>query len=172
MPQQPQQQPGPRTAADDRDAIVQQVYAYCRAMDRMDIELGYRVWHDDGEADYGAAIFRGSGRGFIDYVTASHAAFVAHSHQVSNVLVRLDGDRAASESYVTATLRREDGGATSQITVRGRYLDRWSYRGGRWAIDKRIYLHDFDEVRQVVATGMPSAARRDRSDPSYAVLDI
>jgi hypothetical protein len=165
-------QPTSRTPADDRDAIVRQVYAYCRAMDRMDVELGYAVWHEGGEADYGPSIFQGTGRGFVDYVTKGHATLTAHSHQVTNVLLTLEGDRATSESYVTAALRSETEQGLMQTTVRGRYLDRWSFRHGRWAIDKRVYVHDFDDVRAVTPSGLPSSARRDRSDPSYAILDL
>lgn len=149
---------------------MQQIYRYCRAMDRMDVELGYSIWHEDGEADYGKAIYRGSGRGFIDFVTASHAGMIAHSHQVTTVIVTLDGERAASESYVTAALRFAEGDRLKEITARGRYCDRWSFREGKWAIDRRIYLHDFDDVREVVPTALPSISTRDRTDPSYRTL--
>jgi hypothetical protein len=161
-----------RSAADDRQAIAQQIYLYCRAMDRMDVSLGYSIWHEDGEADYGEAIFQGSGYGFIDFVNGSHADTHAHSHQVTNLIIILDGDRASSESYVTAALRIMDGKVEKQLTVRGRYLDGWSYRAGRWAIDKRVFVHDFDDVRIVQPTGAPSGGARDTSDPSYAVLGL
>ena len=37
----------------DRQAITDQIYRYCRAMDRIDHELGYSIWHEDAVADYG-----------------------------------------------------------------------------------------------------------------------
>lgn len=50
----------------------------------------------------------------------------------------------------------------------GRYLDRWSFREGRWAIDHRLYVRDLGyEVAGVV---LDSGARRDRSDPSYPLF--
>jgi hypothetical protein len=55
----------------DRQQITQLLYRYCRAVDRVDEELGYTIWHDDGEADYGR-VYRGSGRGFIDFVCDAH----------------------------------------------------------------------------------------------------
>ena len=115
----------------DRQAITELIYRYCRSMDRIDAELGYSIWHDDAEADYGQ-VYRGSGRGFIDFVCAQHRHLLGHSHQISNILIDLDGDRAASESYVTATLRMLQGEQLKQITVWARYVDRWSRRGGRW----------------------------------------
>lgn len=153
----------------DRQAITDQIYRYCRAMDRIDHELGYSIWHEDGTADYGEAVFVGTGRGFVDHVCAQHVQMLVHSHQVSNVIIELDGDRAASEAYVTARLRMERGGKLLQMVVVSRYLDLWSKRDGRWAIDHRQTVMDMDEIREV--TPMKShEVRRDRSDPSYGVL--
>jgi hypothetical protein len=160
-----------RSPADDRHAIAQQIYLYCRAMDRMDVSLGYSIWHEDGEADYGS-VFQGSGYAFIDFVNRRHAEMHAHSHQVTNLMIFLDGDAASSESYVTAVLRMANGEGEKQLTARGRYLDRWSHRASRWAIDRRVYVHDFDDVRMVEPTGMASGGKRDTSDPSYAVLGL
>ena len=156
-------------AVADRQAITDLIYRYCRSMDRIDVELGYSLWHEDAIADYGE-FYQGTGRGFIDLVCAQHRQLLAHSHQISNVIIELDGDRAGSESYVMATLRLLKDGQLKQMTVWSRYVDRWSRRGGRWGIDKRIAMRDFDEVRDVVAMSNSSVGRRDRSDPSYTVL--
>ena len=153
----------------DRMAITEAIYRYCRAMDRIDAELGHSVWHEDGEADYGA-IYRGSGRGFVDWACVAHRTMLATSHRVTNVLVTLDADRAASESYVVATLRRMDGSRLVQTSAWGRYVDRWSRREGRWAIDRRNYVHDFDEVREIMETALPGSGRPDRDDPTFQVL--
>jgi len=161
-----------RSETSDRQAITQMLHLYCRAMDRMDLALGYSIWHDDGEADYGEAIFRGTGRGFVDFVAEAHRRMIAHSHQVTTITIRLAGDRAASESYVIAALRFAEGEQLRETTTRGRYLDRWSFRNGRWAIDKRVYAHDFADVRDVQPTSIPTRASRDRSDPSYEVLAL
>ena len=155
----------------DRQAIKEQLYRYCRAMDRIDHELGYSVWHDDGTADYGARVFQGSGRDFIDHVCKQHSHMINHSHQVTNIIIELNGDKAASEAYVTATLRMERGGKLMQITVLSRYLDRWSKRDGRWGIDHRETLMDMDEVREVNPMGGDDRWRRDPTDPSYQLLD-
>ncbi len=80
-----------------RQKITDQIYRYCRAMDRIDRALGYSIWHADGTADYGEN-FQGSGQGFIDHVCQQHAGLQHHSHQVSNVIIELDGDRAGSEA--------------------------------------------------------------------------
>jgi hypothetical protein len=154
----------------DRQAITDLIYRYCRSVDRLDIPLGHSIWHEDGEADYGEAVYRGSGRGVIDYVCAQHLHALHHSHQVSNIVIELDGDRAGSESYVTANLRLKRGEQLLQISVWGRYIDNWSRRNGRWGLDKRLSVRDFDEIREVKPVYEHDVARRDRGDPSYSVL--
>jgi hypothetical protein len=153
----------------DRMAITEALHRYCRAMDRIDAELGYSVWHVDGEADYGV-IYRGSGRGFVDWACSAHRAMLATVHRVTNEIVTLAGEQAASECQVVAVLRRKDGSRLLQTSAWGRYLDRWSRRDGRWAIDRRVYVHDFDEVREVTASALPGTGRRDSQDPSYLLL--
>lgn len=156
----------------DREEIRELIYRYCRAVDRIDAELGYSVWHEDGTADYGDAIFIGSGRGAIDLICDAHRQLVAHSHQISNITLSIAGDRASSESYVFATLRLSGAEGELQAGIWGRYVDRWSRRAGRWGIDHRVCVIDFDEVRPVTAFAAPQGyARRDRDDPSYAAPD-
>ncbi len=152
----------------DRLAITQQIYRYCRSVDRLDVPLGHRVFHPDSHADF--VIYKGSGRGWIDFVCERHRSFLHHSHQVTNIIIDLDGDRAGSEAYVTATLRARDGGRIVQRQFWARYVDRWSRRDGGWAIDERECVIDFDSVTDVTPMADHERARRDPSDPSYAVL--
>jgi hypothetical protein len=154
----------------DRQAITELIYRYCRAMDRIDAPLGYSIWHEDAVADYGPDVYQGTGRGFIDFVCAVHRKTLTHSHQVSNIIIQLDGEQAGSESWVRVDLRVMRGEKLMQTTVWGRYIDRWSRRNGRWGIDKRVTIMDFDEIREVVAISKVARGSRDRDDPSYTVL--
>ena len=154
----------------DRQAITDLIYRYCRAVDRLDVALGHSLWNDGALADYGEPVYQGDGRGVIDHICAQHRHLLHHSHQVSNILIDLDGDRAGSESYVTASLRMRRGEQLKHMTVWGRYVDQWSRRDGRWGLDKRISIRDFDEVRDALPMYAHDTGRRDRSDPSYAVL--
>ncbi len=157
-------------AAADRAEISDLIYRYCRAMDRIDHEQGYAIWHEDGLADYGPDFFQGSGRGFIDWVCETHKHLDAHSHQISNIVIEVNGERAGSEAYVTATLRMNRDGKHMQMTVWGRYIDQWSKRSGRWGIDKRVTVMDFDEIREVIPMKQHSDGSRDHADPSYAAI--
>jgi hypothetical protein len=155
-------------AAADRLAITDQLYRYCRSVDRLDVPLGHSVFHDDATAVF--PTYEGSGRGWIDYICAEHRHFLHHSHQVTNVVIELDGDRAGSESYVFATLRSADGDKVLQHQFWARYVDTWSKRSGHWAIDSRECVIDFASVDGVTPLGEHARATRDRTDPSYGVL--
>lgn len=155
--------------ADDRLAIMDKVYRYCRSVDRLDIPVGHSCWHEDGTAKFPR--YDGSGRSWIDFICEEHLLFLDHSHQVTNILIELDGDRADSESYVTATLRRkEDDGRIVLVEFWARYLDTWSKRDGEWAIDHRECVVDYGATREITPIPTNGQARRDAADPSYAVL--
>jgi hypothetical protein len=152
-----------------RAEITQLIYRYCRSVDRLDVPLGHSIWNEGGWADYGD-IYQGPGKGVIDLICSQHRHTLAHSHQVSNILIDLNGEQAGSESYVTATLRLQRGDQLMQIGVWGRYIDRWSRQAGRWGLDKRITIRDYDEMRPVTEMHQHKVATRDRDDPSYGAL--
>ncbi|MCB2073142.1 MAG: nuclear transport factor 2 family protein [Novosphingobium sp.] len=155
----------------DRSQITEALYTYCRAVDRVDRELGYSIWNEGAQVDYGEAIFVGPARGVIDHICDSHLQGIAHSHQIANVIIRLDGDRAFSEAYVNSAMRMMHEGELLQVNTRGRYLDRWSRRDGRWGIDRRVFVNDFDEVRRAVPGSIPPRLTLDRNDLSYALFE-
>jgi SnoaL-like domain len=157
-------------AAADKQEIADLIYRYCRSMDRMDHEQGYAIWHEDAIVDYGPDGFQGTGREFIDWVCETHKQLDAHSHQVTNIVIELDGDKAASEAYCIATLRAHRDGKHTQLMVWNRYIDQWSKRNGRWGIDKRVTVIDFDEQREVTPIGQRSLGSRDHGDPSYQAI--
>lgn len=152
----------------DRLAITDKLYRYCRSVDRLDVALGHSVFHPDSYADFSG--YKGTGRGWIDYICQEHRKFLHHSHQVSNIVIDLNGDRAGSEAYVTATLRIRAGDRIEQRQYWARYVDEWSRRDGQWGIDKRECVIDFDARSDVTPMNEHKRSQRDRTDPSYAVL--
>jgi hypothetical protein len=155
----------------DKQAIRDLIYTYCRAVDRLDVPLGHSIWHEDGYADYGASYYQGPGRGVIDTICQHHLGMLSHSHQVTNVLIELDGDDAGSEAYVTQSGQMEREGQLYHIGTWGRYLDRWQRRDGKWGLLHRVVVFDHQELREtetMPSHGIPPA--RDASDPSYRIL--
>jgi hypothetical protein len=114
----------------DHSAIRSVLNRYCRGLDRMDKAMSYGVFSDDASAHY-HDLYEGSGHGFVDWVWVAHEQMERHSHQISNILIELDGDKAVSEAYVTITLWTQPPD-TREIVCRGRYLDRWERRDGGW----------------------------------------
>jgi hypothetical protein len=153
----------------DRLAITDQIYRYCRSVDRLDVAVGHRAFHPDSHADFSPG-YVGSGRGWIDHICEKHREFLHHSHQVTNVIIELDGERAGSESYVYASLQRQDGDRVLQHEFWARYVDQWSKRGGAWAIDRRDCIVDYGTIREVTPLPGNPRSRRDAADPSYAAL--
>lgn len=149
-----------------KDEIRAQIYNYARGLDRMDRELATRVWHADGTANY-IGTYEGTGAGFVDWVWPFHEQLTAHSHQITNVLIEVDGGTAVSEAYVMASLHTQSVDGASTLLVRSRYADTWSKRDGRWAIDHRIAITDMRTTSVADDPGEPTEGRRDRGDPSY-----
>ena len=153
-----------RAALDEllaKQAITEVLHRYCYAMDTNDAELGYQVWHDDGTAHY-EGMFDGSGRDFVDFGQAGHrATFDATSHQVTNIAITIDGNRATSASYVTAACRFRETGLV--YLIRGRYLDAWSCRESTWRIDTRRFVTD---LWQIVPSNQEFMPVVDASAPS------
>ena len=142
---------------------------YCRAMDRMDDALALRVWHTDGTVSYAPGIFAGTAPEFVRWVRGVHEGVDATTHRIANVVVRVRADRAVSEAYGHVMLVSRTQAGTGVVRhAYGRYVDRWSWRDGRWAIDHRDYLRDLGYEHSVPL--LSSAAGRDRSDLSYGVL--
>jgi len=153
----------------DKLEITDKIYRYCRSVDRLDVPVGHSVFHEDSHADFSPG-YVGTGRGWIDYICEEHKKFLYHSHQVTNVIIELDGDHAGSEAYVYASLHRQDGDKVFQHEFWARYVDTWSKRGGDWAIDRRDCIVDYGVLREVTPLPGNPRSRRDREDPSYGVL--
>jgi hypothetical protein len=151
-------------------AIRRVLQNYCRAIDRLDRELMLTVWHPGATVDY-RGLFTGTGEEVTDHFMESHLKYSGHSHQVTNLAVKVHGDRAVSEAYVTARLRwiKHESGRPVDMVVSGRYLDQWSKRDGTWAIDRRIYHNDVNSEYEVVG-GFGTTSTRSRDDEAYTLF--
>jgi hypothetical protein len=132
-----------------KQAIAEVLFRYCQAVDRIDPAIWQTVWHDGAVAHY-EGMFDGPASELMDWIFEAHRGSEATSHQVTNTVVAVDGDRGASTSYVTACIRS----GANDIVVRGRYLDQLSVRDGEWRIDERRFESD---VMQLIPVGPPPA---------------
>jgi hypothetical protein len=155
-----------------KEAIREKLASYCRSVDRLDHELGYSVFTEDSELDYGPS-FKGTGREFIDWCIKSHLNLTATSHRISNTKIVVKADKAYSETYLFGLMRRlpAENGDVFEINVVGRYLDEWSCSGADWRIAKRQFVQDFAKMTKVDVNMGSYGSTRDNNDPSYEVFD-
>jgi hypothetical protein len=118
---------------------------YCRGIDRGDKALIASVYHDDAYDDHGT--FKGSPREFAEVVVdRMDGTGVIGQHNVTNVLIELDGDRARGESYfVTWNPEADATGMGRLMLVLGRYLDTFERRDGVWKIATRQVVIDWTQ---------------------------
>lgn len=80
-----------------KEAIRDQIYTYCRALDWIDNELGYSVFAEDSKVNYGPTFPKGTGRQFIDNMLNQHRHMISTHHMMTNILIKVDGNKAASD---------------------------------------------------------------------------
>ena len=129
----------------EKDKIRDQIFNYCRALERIDNELGYTIFAEDSEVDYGPT-YKGTGRGFIDMMLKMHRKMVSTHHMMTNILIKFneDGTKAASETYMYAACKYKNkkGEASFTVEARCRDIDNWEKRDGKWVIVKRVVAGD------------------------------
>jgi hypothetical protein len=126
-----------------KQAIHELGMAYCRAVDRGDETLLRSLFHSD------ANIVSGVINGGIDEFAPAIVGLIrghlkSSFHSVANEWVRVSGDTAVGESYVTAFTLAGEGPGAMQTISGGRYLDRYDRRDGTWKIAERVFVMDFN----------------------------
>ena len=138
----------PPTAVEDRMAIEQlEMGDYPRALDGGHWQTYAAMWTDDGEFLYRGKTYKGPAE--IAKVFdrpprpaapgAPPAVPTRTMHIVSNLSLKLDGDKATDQAY-WQTLGVRDG--RSVILGAGHYEDELRRVGGHWKFAKRAILYD------------------------------
>jgi hypothetical protein len=179
----------------DRQEIEHVLKLYCRAIDRLDMELLKSIYHPDGTDDHGS--FCGNAHEFAEYIIPSmQVAITDGIHTVTHCTIDVEGDFATSEAYYWA-YQRSPGGeevvtaffgedyaakARAEGTIDGyhdyycggRYIDLFERRNGQWKILRRKITNEWNDIRpsdritgqgHVALFNLPG--RRDRQDPVY-----
>lgn len=120
----------------DRHQITDALHRYSRGIDRADRELALSAYHDDAIDDHGPVVLPASE--VVDWALEMHAEqHVAHTHQISNIVIEIDGDVAHCESYFSVFCKNR---VKPNMVTSGRYVDRFERRDGRWAIAARVAI--------------------------------
>ncbi len=162
----------------DKQAIAEVLYRRARAGDRSDAELAHSCYHPGATERHGT--FDGEAADFIDRVSWTRpkpgSPIKGMQHLITNVLVDFEGDDDAFvESYHVAYCQMTDG---TDAAIGGRYLDRFSRQGGRWAITHRDVIFDWSRVEPETEkfwARHPAAdflyGKRGEDDPLYAYVE-
>lgn len=130
----------------DRCEIEALLIRYCTLVDRGDVDaLVLEVFADDGVDNHGLGVWRDR-EGLRDGFNWVLSRFAGTVHQITNVAVQLDGDRATSRCYVTGWhwLPREGegrraAGRQADFVVVGAYDDELERRPEGWRIVHRTF---------------------------------
>ncbi|MDM0108391.1 nuclear transport factor 2 family protein [Variovorax sp. J22R24] len=158
-----------------KQAITELLYKYPRALDRLDRELLMSIGHPDAKVQFGKTTFP-NWTAYTDWMMKAHATMLGNNHRITNILIEVHGDTAVSESTGTATLlvKQDTGDDYEERWMHSRYLDKWSRRGGKWALGARQTVMDYRTVKPVSAADVKNmyqvGARTGRNDPSYALF--
>lgn len=178
-----------RSRAQDDAEIRRVVLTYCRAVDRCDAELLRSVYHDDAVDEHGSG-FSGSADDFVAWVMGVlRQRFSMTMHTVPNILVEIDGDVAAVESYlvayhiaahavrdaiddVVADEVATDGRGPVLRILGGRYVDRFEWRPDvGWRIAHRVVVAEWHAEHHDALLPLPAGMTqgvRDRTDVIYS----
>jgi hypothetical protein len=170
----------------DRLAILDLVYRWCRAADRLDYDAMPALFHPDAFDDHGP--YQGDIPGLIEWMRKRHQVITFSMHQMTNVLIEFaDDDNALVESCMSLVQRYAPGAGDSlaQLTnatfakescvdlhTRSRYIDRVQKRNGTWRVLRRTLVQDWKQIIEVpdAPANRPGAlvGRRDQDDFIFA----
>lgn len=160
----------------DKQALVELVQSYSRAVDRRDYALLASLYTEDGIDDH-TGQYSGSASGFVAWLAKALEGVDATTHHVHNVTLALDGDRAEGEVYLTAYNRlRSASGELTELVQGLRYLDHYRRDAERWRFARRTVVCDWaqhgpafwDSSHPLIAG--KRYGRGGADDASYAVL--
>lgn len=118
---------------------------YMRGLDRLDRELLLSVFADDAWCDYG--FIKGSATEFVSFAITALADHEANQHMIGNVLIDIEGDEAFGEVYFNAYHKVPGETGFDDVTIAGRYLDRYEKRDGAWKFVYRSERVDWSRTQ-------------------------
>lgn len=128
----------------DRLAIAETLALYCRGIDRCDAQQLAAVFTPDARIDYGDGARPVAE--VIPALIASLGAMRLTQHNISNTVIRINGESAKAETNCVALHLIPAPGGETEVVVGGRYLDRLEKREGRWRIAERLYVMDWNRT--------------------------
>jgi ketosteroid isomerase-like protein len=162
----------------DEFALRKLVHAYCRAVDRGDIDLLRDLYHHDAVDAHGG-FSEGTADEFLGQLAAGRPYIRSMQHNITTVNFAIGADAAEGEIYTIAVHTFAAGGRDVDLIVGGRYLDRYEKRGDIWKIAERTIVTDWAQVRDPSVMDLSHPITKDTlkgaldaSDPSYGFFSL
>lgn len=160
-----------------RAAIEEVLLDYARGNDLCDEAMIRGCFWPESTHKHGG--FDGTSSGFVDFAMKLLPRLKYSKHHISNVSIRVKGDRAFSECYYYAHHRRanKDGTGEEDIFFEGRYIDLLERRAGQWKIIRRRGMSDWNSPvtpAEAPYFDLPpgSHALRSKYDEHYRMLAL
>jgi hypothetical protein len=157
----------------DRLAIAETLALYCRGIDRCDPQQLAAAFTPDALIDYGDGA-----RPVADVIPGLMTGLRAMrltQHNISNTVMRIDGEYAKAETNCVALHIIPSAEGEIELVVGGRYLDRFTKREGRWLIAERLYVMDWNRTTSAsmaldggLIGGLKRRGAREADDPATA----
>lgn len=146
-----------RDLAARRD-IHKAIFAYMRGQDRLDHDLQMTAFHTDSDVDCG--LLRGGPKAYTDFAQGFLAGMGGSQHLVGQIDLEVDAEAGtgSGEVYFFAWHRQFEDGEEFDLFMAGRYIDEYTYKDGKWAIQRRRELIDWarkDAPSDAFMAGMP-----------------
>ncbi len=159
-----------------RAAIEEVVLDYARGNDHADEAMIRACFWPESTTKHGG--FDGTSAGFADFAMRILPKLKYSKHHITNVSIRVKGNRALCESYYYAhhVRDRKDGGEEDAF-FEGRYIDLFERRAGVWKIIRRRGMTDWNSAATPAAALYSamlegSHALRSKDDEYYKMLAI
>jgi len=151
----------------DKQAIRELVARISRGVDRGDVELLASCYHPDAKEERDGHIREGLNIA-TEIVESTDKSMRSTCHILAQQLIEVRGDKAVSETYATGRHVFKDGRLSHTVV---RYADRFEKRNGEWKVIYRLAVAESRETLPAPdAAAFASLARRDKSDPTYALF--
>ena len=132
----------------DQQAILSLINKWMVFRDMGDWDRLRPVWHEDGRMS--ASWRQGTADEFIASNKANWDKGLSIFHELSAVVIDVNGSRAVSQTKMTITQRAELDGVLCDVTCMARHYDRWEKRVGLWGLLLRDTVFDRDRIDSVV----------------------
>jgi ketosteroid isomerase-like protein len=162
----------------DEHQLRKLVHGYCRAVDRGDLDVVKSLYHPDAE-DSHSAVSPASVDDFVGQLAAARRYLRSMQHHITTANFAISGHTAEGEIYTIATHTVIVGDRDVDITVGGRYLDKYDKRGDSWKFVERAIVTDWARVDDPspVEFGHPITrdtprGSPDANDPSHQFFSL